>query len=148
MSGSLPAPLSVPVEARLAGDRAEPVLGASNRVLGEAGGVAGAGPEDLCDRPGSFGEESAKPDVALETWARWLAIEGGSRFRSEPFPDGNRHRVIGPLDWWPSPTHRIAIPTQVSVSFQETPHPSPPAIRMLSLNSPNFQAVTQCTQRL
>ncbi len=33
VSGSFPAPLSVPVEAFLAGDRAEPVLGASNLVL-------------------------------------------------------------------------------------------------------------------
>jgi hypothetical protein len=72
--------LSVPVEALLAGDRAEPVLGASNRVLGEAGGVAGL--EDLCCRFESLGEESAKSVVALETFARLIAIKGvqGVRF--------------------------------------------------------------------
>ena len=72
-----PEPPTVHAKAFSPGDRADPVLGPSDLVLGKAG--SGAGVHDLGRRLDSSGQKRMKPCVALETLARLLSIEGLSR---------------------------------------------------------------------
>jgi hypothetical protein len=96
VGAKFPKPSTVHAKASSPGDRADPVLGPSDLVLGKAG--SGTGVHDLGRRLDSSGQKRMKPCVALETIARLPFIEGLSCLGPDRILDRDRHRLFQSLD--------------------------------------------------